>query len=82
MFGRLLAGHMYAFELRVTVRRRAFTYTVPSFSVVTFAGTLEKSATCHYGLILSRPTKTKAKWSFVAKAQEVSRGFVAWSHTG
>jgi hypothetical protein len=49
MFGRLLAGHMYAFELRATVRRRAFTYTVPSFSVVTFAGTLEKSATCHYG---------------------------------
>jgi hypothetical protein len=61
MFGRLLAGHMYAFELRALSRSR------PHVTMVA---------------ILSRPTKTKGKWSFVAKAQEVSRGFVAWSHTG
>ena len=33
---------------RLVVKRRSFTYTVPSFSVVTFTGTLENS-TCHDG---------------------------------
>jgi glucuronoarabinoxylan endo-1,4-beta-xylanase len=34
-------------QSRLTVKRRTFTYTVPSFSVVTFAGTLERAASCH-----------------------------------
>jgi len=34
---------------RLAVRRRTFTYTVPSFSVVTFEGAVEKSITCHDG---------------------------------
>jgi glucuronoarabinoxylan endo-1,4-beta-xylanase len=36
-------------QSRLAVKRRTFTYTVPSFSVVTFAGAVEKSATCHDG---------------------------------
>jgi glucuronoarabinoxylan endo-1,4-beta-xylanase len=35
-------------QSRLVVKRRGFTYTVPSFSVVTFTGTLENS-TCHDG---------------------------------
>jgi len=35
-------------QSRLIVKRRSFTYTVPSFSVVTFTGTFENS-TCHDG---------------------------------
>jgi len=34
-------------QSQLVVKRNAFTYTVPSFSVVTFAGAVEKSVTCH-----------------------------------
>jgi len=36
-------------QSRLVVKRRTFTYTVPALSVVTFAGAVEKSATCHDG---------------------------------
>jgi len=34
-------------QSRLAIKKRTFTYTVPAFSVVTFAGTLEKLAACH-----------------------------------
>lgn len=48
-------------QSRLTVKRRAFTYTVPSLSVVTFAGALEKSASCHDGRDTAGADEDKGK---------------------